>query len=129
MSQTGASRTDLESRLRTALRAAMSARDPAATAALRSALGALGNASAVPLVEGVEPQATTSPHIAGAVGGLAGTEAPRRQLTADEQQAIMRAEVADRRAAAEHMMQLGRTVEGERYLAEAAALRTVLDAD
>ncbi len=120
---------DLDSRLREALRSAMSSRDLLAVSALRSALGALGNATAVPAEDGHRSSETTSQHIAGAVDGLAGGEAPRRELSPDEERAIVEAEVADRRSAAEQMTKLGRPDDSARLLAEAAVLWSVLDAD
>jgi len=120
---------DLDSRLREALRSAMSSRDLLAVSALRSALGALGNATAVPADERDRSSETTSPHIAGAVDGLAGGEAQRRELSPDEERAIVEAEVADRRSAAEQMTKLGRADDSARLLAEAAVLQAVLDAE
>ena len=87
----------------------------------------MGNAAAVPVGVGDGSSATTSPHIAGAIAGLAGTEAPRRELTPVEQRALVWAEISDRRAAAERMAQLGRADDGERLLAEADALEGALN--
>jgi hypothetical protein len=88
----------MEEALRTALRSAMRSRDPVATAALRSALSALDNATAVP------PAAAPAPpgdrHVAGSAAGLGAAEAARRELTPAEAAAVLRAEIADRRAAA-----------------------------
>lgn len=60
-------------RLQLALRAALKARDTVATSALRSALAAIDNASAVPArpSPGV---GTGSVHIAGAASGLGASE-------------------------------------------------------
>jgi uncharacterized protein len=109
----------LRDQLRAALPAAMKDRDPAAVAALRSALAAIDNAEAVApsplagLQEGVIP---------GATAGLGSAEAPRVELTEDEIAAIVRAEVDERRAAAGEYAQAGHTDRAARLTAEADAL-------
>ena len=72
--------------------------EPIAASALRSALAALDNAGAVP--PGPVPAAATGPHFAGAVAGLGAGEVPRRGLAAGEAEQIVRAEIAEREAAA-----------------------------
>ncbi len=74
-------------------------RDPVATAALRSALSALSNATAVAVPAG-PGAAAGSEHVAGGVVGLGAAEVPRRELTAAETAAVLAAEIAERRAAA-----------------------------
>jgi uncharacterized protein len=88
----------IRERLHHALRDAMRARDSAAASALRSALAGLDNASAVP--PGQAPAAANGPHFAGAVAGLGAGEVPRRGLAAGEAERIVRAEIAEREAAA-----------------------------
>jgi uncharacterized protein len=92
----------IRSRLRRALTEAMKARDAGAVSALRSALSAIGNAEAVdPSATGPgRPGASGSVHFAGAVAGLGAGEAERRHLTEADVAAIVRAEAAEREAAA-----------------------------
>lgn len=70
--------------------------------ALRSALGAIGNAEAVdPGTAGPgRPGASGSIHFAGAAAGLGAAEAERRHLAEADVAAIVRAEAAEREAAA-----------------------------
>lgn len=68
---------DVEAQLRSALKAAMGARDRDAVSALRVALAALANAEAVPL------------DVAGAA-----VEAARRELSEDERRAVVAEVVA-----------------------------------
>jgi hypothetical protein len=117
----------MRQRLRAALKVAMKGRDAAAVNALRTALAAIDNAEAVavpapatgapaataPLVEGV---------IAGAAAGVGATEAARRELTEDEVVAIVAAEVAERRAAADEYRTAGQFGRAARLTAEADAL-------
>jgi uncharacterized protein len=103
---------DIRSRLRRALTEALKARDAAAVSALRSALSAIGNAEAVdpgavgpgavgPGAGGSgRPGAPGSVHFAGAVAGLGAAEAERRLLTEADVAALVRAEAAERDAAA-----------------------------
>jgi len=88
----------IRDRLHQALRDALRARDKIAASALRSALAALDNAGAVP--PGQAPAAASGPHFAGAVAGLGAGEVPRRGLAAGEAEQIVRAEIAEREAAA-----------------------------
>jgi uncharacterized protein len=94
------------SRLQVALRAAMQERDTVAMAALRSALGAIANAEAVP---------------------LGGAELDRRVLTEDEAAAIAAAQAADRRAAARDYEPAGDTDRAARLRREARAIESALD--
>ena len=71
---------DIRTRLQQALRSALKARDAGAVSALRSALGAIGNAEAVDPGP-AQPAGAGSVHVAGAVAGLGAGEAGRRQLT------------------------------------------------
>ncbi len=111
-------------RLRAALAAAMSSRDVTATAAIRSALGAIGNAEAV----GVPARAakTSSQYVAGAVSGLGQAEASRRHLSEPEISQIVAAEIAEREAAATQFDALGRASEAERLRREALVLSGIL---
>jgi uncharacterized protein len=111
----------VEDRLRAALRAAMRDRDAVATAALRSALAALGNATAVPA-----PASTSAgdEHFAGSAVGVAAAEAPRHELTPAEAVAVVRTEIAERLTAA---AQYGPGPAADRLRAEAGVLTTYLD--
>jgi uncharacterized protein YqeY len=111
----------LEERLRAALRTAMRDRDAVATGALRSTLGALGNATAVP---GLALPGTADEHVAGSVVGVGAAEAPRRELTEAEAAAIVRTEIAQRITAAE---QYGPSAGADRLRAEAVVLADLLD--
>jgi uncharacterized protein len=111
---------DVRSRLQTALREAMKARDSAAASALRSALGAIGNAEAIPPsaignAEAIPPSAIGNAeaipvpgavrpgdhqHIAGSAGSLGAGEAERRILTEEDVAGIVQAEVTQRLVAA-----------------------------
>jgi uncharacterized protein len=122
------------SRLQVALRAAMKERDTVAMSALRSALGAIANAEAVPLQEApagpsAAPPAPPSENvpIAGSVAGLGGAEIDRRVLTEDEATAIAAAEAADRRAAARDYQAAGHADRAARLLREAQAIESALD--
>jgi len=108
----------LHDRLRQALRPALKARDRAAVAAIRSALAAIDNAQAVEAPPA--PQARGS--IAGAVIGLGAGEAPRRDLSEGAIVAIVRAEVAERRAAAAEYERAGRGDAAARLVVEADVL-------
>jgi hypothetical protein len=90
---------DIRSRLRRALTGALKARDAAAASALRTALGAIGNAETV-APGPVQAPGTGSIHVAGAVAGLGAAEAPRRTLTEGEVAGIVRAEITEREAGA-----------------------------
>lgn len=94
--------------------------------ALRTALSAIDNAGAVPA--GPAPAAGTGgPHFAGAVSGLGAAEARRRALTEPEAEQIVRAEVAERQAAALDYDQAGRPDQAERLRREAQVLIAAID--
>jgi len=92
--------TEVQSRLQESLRAALKARDTAAVSALRSAQAAIGNAEAVTPPTGA-PAPSGNRHFAGVIEGLGAAEAPRRVLTEAQACEIVRAEISDRRNAAE----------------------------
>jgi uncharacterized protein len=112
------SESPLRQRLRAALPAAMKARDHAAVAALRSTLAAIDNAEAV--------DATV--HSGGSLAierspvGVGAAEVPRRVLTEEQVERIVRTEVADREAAAGGYERAGHPDRAARLRAEAAAL-------
>ena len=112
-------------RLASALTAALRARDKIAASALRSALAAIDNASAVPA--GPAPAAGTGgPHFAGAVAGLGAAEAQRRYLSEAETEQIVRTEVAERQAAAQTYERAGHRDQAGRLRQEADVLMAAL---
>ena len=114
-------------RLELALREALRARDAVARSALRSALSAIDNASAVP--PGQLPAASSGgPHFAGAVAGLGAGDTERRRLTQAQIEDIVRAEVAERQAAARDYDRAGRADQADRLRREAGVLLSVMNA-
>ena len=96
----------------------MKARDRVAVAALRSAIAAIENAEAVDLAA----LATGSLAIELSPVGVGAAEVERRLLTESEVAAIVRAEVAEREAAAQGYEQAGRLDRADQLRAEAGAL-------
>ena len=119
---------DVRSRLRLALRAAMKDRDTIAVSALRSTLAAIANAEAIPAATAAATAPATGGHqyVAGGTEGLAATEASRRDVSEEEASEIMRAEAAERRAAARQYQAAGHTDRAERLLREAEVIERVL---
>ncbi|WP_377322501.1 hypothetical protein ACFJIY_23945 [Pimelobacter simplex] len=85
--------SDLADRLRADLTTALRARDRTRASVLRTVLGAIANAEAVPVPQAAPPLAEGV--IAGAVVGLGAAEAPRRELREDDVRAIVVAERDD----------------------------------
>ena len=112
----------LHDSLRTALRQAMSARDAVAISALRSALAALDNAEAVSLPASDKPTVATHPTIAGSTVGVGAAEVERRELSGDEERAVLQQEVDERLAAASQADLGGRPDRAVRLRAEAEVL-------
>ena len=108
-----------------ALREALRARDTVTVSAVRSALAALDNAQAVSAAPA--PGASDSPHVAGAAAGLGAGEAERRRLSEAEARGIVRAEVAERQAAALEYENSGHPDQAARLRREVAVLGAVLD--
>jgi uncharacterized protein YqeY len=116
---------EIRQRLKAALLVAMKAKDTVATAALRSAIAAIGNAEAVP-----PPAAaplTGDARVAGSVAGLGAAEARRRALTEADLVAIIAAEASERRAAALAYEAAGDAGRGTRLRREADVIASVLD--
>lgn len=111
---------ELPERLRAALRDAMKARDTVATSALRSALSAIDNATAV-TPTAAAPESGSGP-LAGAVTGLGAGEAPRRHLTEVDVRALVEQERDERLAAADDYVRAGRANAAARLRAEADVL-------
>ncbi|HEY7107720.1 MAG TPA: hypothetical protein VH986_15065 [Acidimicrobiia bacterium] len=111
-------------RLQAGLRDAMKQRDKVAVGALRSALGAIANAEAVP-----DTIATSSAHpIAVSVRGLGAGEAPRRPLSEAEVRDVVDAEIDDRLVSAHRYDDLGQGAAADALRSEAAVLRSYLGA-
>lgn len=112
----------LAQRLRAALPAAMRARDQVLVAALRSAIGSVDNATAVP--------ADGTAHNAGAhelaPRGPGAADVARRELGELEVVGVVRAEIEDRLSSAADLEGHGQGKRAERLRAEAAALETFL---
>ncbi len=105
----------------------MKARDTAAVSALRSVLAAIANAEAVPAAaDGSSLAVTGDQYVAGSTAGLAATEARRRELTGEEVAEIVRAEAAERRAAARQYRAAGQAEQAERLLREAQVIEELL---
>jgi len=121
----GMTNSAVRQRLQTALGAALKGRDRIAASALRSALAAIDNASAVPAgrAPAVSP---SSPDVAGAVAGLGAAEAQRRHLSEAEIEEIVRTEVAERHAAALTYEQAGQREQAERLRQEAQVLTAAI---
>ena len=115
-------------RLERALRDGLRARDTVAVSALRSALAEIDNAGAVP-VDPSQVAGTSGPHFAGAAAGLGAGEAGRRGLSAAETEEIVRAEIAERRAAACDYEQAGHAGQAGRLRREADVLTSALGTD
>jgi uncharacterized protein YqeY len=112
---------NLRDRLRGALPGAMKARDSTAVAALRSALAAIDNAEAVGAAQAPPPDAGRA-DLVGTVAGLGAAEVEWRTLSEAQVEKIVRAEVADRRTAAQVYEQAGQPGRAERLRAEADVL-------
>jgi uncharacterized protein len=112
--------TALRQRLREALPAAMKARDRVAVAALRSALAAIDNAEAV----GGTP--TKGLAIERSPVGVGAAELPRRELTPAQVEEIVRAEMAEREAAALAYDRAGHTDRAGQLRGEIGVLATYL---
>jgi len=116
---------DILARLRLALAEALRARDTIAVSALRSALGAIGNAEAVEPGEAA-PAGSGGPHVAGAVSGLGAAEVARRSLSPAQIEGIVRAEAAEREDAARGYERAGQADRAARLRREAQLLLAVL---
>jgi uncharacterized protein len=114
----------LRATLRRELTAAMKARDPDAVAVLRTAIAGIDNAEAVAAPQAAPP--ATSTHIAGARAGLGAAEAPRGQLTGDEIQAILRAQLAEYGREADRYAGHGQHAAAERLRNQASLLSRYL---
>jgi uncharacterized protein len=129
----------LPGRLQLALRDAIKAHDAIAISALRSALGAIGNAEAVDQSGAPQPGTVagsggsspqgSSEHFAGSVTGLAAAEVRRRPIGPSELEGIVRTEIAERQLAAGEYEQLGQADRAARLRHEASVLLSALSAE
>ena len=113
----------LRERLRAALPIAMKARDRTAMSALRSTLSAIDNAEAVDRPAGADRGLAIEQSAAG-VGAM---EVARRELTDDDVERIVRAEIAERETAAARYAESGRVEQAGRLRAEAAVLTELVE--
>lgn len=102
---------ELRGQISAAMTAALRARDAVAVSVLRSALGAIDNAGAVPGPDRYRPKL-----------GVGAGEAERRGLSVEDIRAIVRSEIADRNSAAAELERLGRVADAERLRAEGTIL-------
>lgn len=113
--------SDLTSRLRSDLTAALRGRDRDSARVLRTVLSAIANAEAQP----VRCEAITGPHpsgrIAGALHGLAAGEVPRRHLDEHDIRAVVEAERDERLDSADDLQARG-ALDAAQALREEAAL-------
>lgn len=103
----------------------MKAGDATAVAALRSLISAIDNAEAVPTSPSDRKRPGPS-RIASAKLGVGVGDVPRRDLSEDEIQHIVRAEIADRLAAAGDYEARNRIDRSMRLRAEATVLQRIL---
>lgn len=99
-------------------------RDAVAVSALRTALAAIDNAEAVPPDE-ADLLASGGP-VAGSVAGLGASDVRRRDLTGADVERIVRAEAAERLAAAGEYERRGQPDRAARLRAEASVLSSYL---
>lgn len=97
------------SRLSTQLRTSLVERDLEAVRTLRCVMAAIDNAGAIPLEEAERAAATT-------------TEAPRRPLSEREIAAILQAEIAARRKAADQYAGLGNSAVADQHRIDIATI-------
>jgi uncharacterized protein YqeY len=107
--------TGLKQKLQTSMTAALKRKDAVSTAAFRTALAAIANAEAVESLGGGRPAL-----------GIGAREMPRRHLTEDQMEEIVRREVIDLEAAAADYESRGRGDEARRLRGEAAALEELV---
>lgn len=113
-----AEETDLRGRLESAMRQALRERDADRLRVLRTTLGAIANAEAVP-VDAAASAWRSAPR-------LGATEAPRRELGQDEVAALVRHEAEERDRAAASYDGLDDADRATRLRAQARLLRELL---
>ena len=100
----------------------MKARDRTAMSAIRSTLSAIDNAEAVDRPAGADRGLAIEQSAVG-VGAM---EVARRDLSDDDVERIVRAEIAERESAAAGYAESGRAEQAETLRAEAAVLEALL---
>ncbi|WP_036527444.1 GatB/YqeY domain-containing protein [Nocardia sp. CNY236] len=118
--ESSSDRPALRERMRSELFAAMKSRDRTVSSALRSALGAVDDAEAVEVAGPPAGALENSPT------GLGVAEAAPRELTEDDVERIVRAEIDERLSAARQFEAHGRTDRAAVLHAEAKALTDML---
>ena len=113
---------DLNAKLRTSMRR----RDRPVTDALRSVLGDLANAEAIPMPEAGGSMEVSHPRIAGSTAGLGATEARRQEVSAKGQRAIAAEHRTQLLAHAERLTQLCRHEEADGVRRAAKVLEQLL---
>lgn len=106
------------------MRAARKARNAAAVAAFRSAIGAIDNAEAVQRPDDSAPQVGK---VARSHLGVGVADVARRELSTDDVVEILRAEIADRMLIAADYERVGRGDHATSLREEAAVLVSFLD--
>lgn len=120
----------LRAALRSRLTVAMRERDREVVAVLRSAVAAIENAEAVPVVDlptSTTSAATTSAEVAGSALGVGAAEADRRDLDAAAERAVVLAEVAALVEAEQVYAAAGETSRARSASAGVAVLEAVLE--
>ncbi len=120
----------LRAALRSRLTVAMRERDREATAVLRSAVAAIENAEAVPVVDlptSTTSASTTSAEVAGSALGVGAAEAARRDLDAAAERAVVLAEVAALVEAEQVYAAAGDATRAQSASAGVAVLESVLE--
>lgn len=121
----GSATSSLRQRLRDALTTAIKARDRVAVAALRSTLAAIENAEAVD-----RPASMDRDLSLGRIPiGAGAADVARRALTESQVEQIVRAELADRRAAAREYDQVGQGEHASRLRSEISVISRYVEAE
>lgn len=116
----------LRDALQAELASALQQRDRPVASAVRTALSALANAEAVPMAGDLDTS-SGSTHVAGATSGLASTEAQRRDLSHEQQRALIADERSELLAHAERLTRMCRLDEADGARRAAATLGDILD--
>ncbi|WP_052434561.1 GatB/YqeY domain-containing protein [Streptacidiphilus melanogenes] len=116
----------LRHRLRDALGVAIKGRDRLSASVLRATLGAIENAEAVPADAASAGSVPGSLAIERSPVGVGAAEVARRVLTEGDVHAIVRAELAEREAAADTYLRAGRPEQADRLRAEIEVLAAFL---
>lgn len=119
--------SELTSRLRADLTAALRERDKDTARVLRTVLAAIANAEAQPVGDSTPASTATSSHVAGAADGLHAAEVDRRELSEADVRAVVAAERDERLRAAEHLTESGAGDAAEALRLEAGLLERYLE--